>query len=147
MGSRYFHLKHLCHRHHCHKHFYCKYLHWIIDWLWGKCPVKDEITGWQVWFDTLVSTGWNVLAFLPVGDIINGFIELADLPQELISYFETQYIGGERGQGSGRCRVEPTFPTELGNVYQCACDNMPKTNNNHVEAFTTQRKAQLQRCL
>lgn len=59
-----------------------------------------------------------MLAFLPVGDIIDGFIELAydsDLPQKLVSYFETHYSGGERDQGPGRCRGEPTFPTQLWN--------------------------------
>ena len=40
------------------------------------------------------------LAFLPVSNIIDGSIELAvghDLPQELVSYFEMDYIGGGRG--------------------------------------------------
>ena len=40
------------------------------------------------------------LAFLPVSTFIDGFIKLIDdndLPQELVSYFQTYYIGGERG--------------------------------------------------
>ena len=51
----------------------------------------------------------------------DGFIELSDdvdLPQELVSYFETHYIGGERGRGERRRRVEPTFPIELWNVFE-----------------------------
>ncbi|XP_068225286.1 uncharacterized protein [Palaemon carinicauda] len=59
---------------------------------------------------------FTALAFLPVQDIIDGFIELSDdddLPQELVSYFETHYRGGER-----RRRVEPTFPIALWNVFE-----------------------------
>lgn len=42
-----------------------------------------------VWFDSLVS----MLAFLPVSDVIDGFVELTDndLPQELVSYFKTYW--------------------------------------------------------
>ena len=57
-----------------------------------------------------------MLAFLPVSDITDGFIKLTEddgLPQELVLYFETHYVGGERGQGPRRHRVEPTFPIEL----------------------------------
>ena len=45
---------------------------------------------------------FTALPFLPVQDVIEGFLELTDdddLPQELVSYFETHYIGGERGRG------------------------------------------------
>ena len=44
-----------------------------------------------------------MLVFLPVSDITDGFIELTDdddLAQELVSYFETHYIGGERPRAS-----------------------------------------------
>ena len=47
----------------------------------------------------------TALAFLPVHDVIDGFIELLDdnnLPQELVSYFEMHYTGGERGRGERR---------------------------------------------
>ena len=57
------------------------------------------------------------LAFLPVHCVIDRFIELSDdddLPQELVSYFETHYIGGERGRGDRRRRVEPIFSIALG---------------------------------
>ena len=57
------------------------------------------------------------LAFLPVHDVIDGFIELSDdddLPHELVSYFKTHYIGGERGRGERRRRVKPTFSLHYG---------------------------------
>ena len=42
------------------------------------------------------------LAFLPVADVIEGFEELVDqhqeIPQEIVSYVETYYIGGLRGR-------------------------------------------------
>ena len=37
------------------------------------------------------------IAFFPVSDVIDGFVELTDdLSHELVSYFEIHYIGGER---------------------------------------------------
>ena len=77
------------------------------------------------------------LAFIPLSDIIDAFIELVDdddLPQELVAYFEMHYIGGERGRGSRRRRVSPTFPIELWNVYQRTLDQLANTNNG-VEGF------------
>ena len=77
------------------------------------------------------------LAFIPPSDIIDAFIELVDdddLPQELVAYFEMHYIGGERGRGSRRRRVSPTFPIELWNVYQRTLDQLANTNNG-VEGF------------
>ena len=82
-------------------------------------------------FDSLVSAVWSVLAFLPVSKVIDGFVELTednDLPQELVSYFETHYTGGEGGWGPQWHRVEPTFSIEL-QVYQQTCDNMLRTYN------------------
>lgn len=78
-------------------------------------------------------------AFIPPSDIIDAFIELVDgddLPQELVAYFETHYIGGERegGRGPRRRRVPPTFPVELWNVYQGTLDQ-PANTNNGVEGF------------
>jgi len=72
-----------------------------------------------------------------VSYVIDGFIELTDddLPQELVSYFQSHCIGGERGGGPQRHGVEPTFPMELRNVCQQTCDNMPRTNNT-VQVFT-----------
>lgn len=35
--------------------------------------MKDKIIVLRVWFDGLVSAGWNMLAFLPVTDVIDGF--------------------------------------------------------------------------
>ena len=72
------------------------------------------------------------LAFIPPPDIINAFKELVDdddLPQELVAYFEMHYIGGERGRGTRRRRVPPTFPTELWNVYERTLNHLANTNN------------------
>ena len=57
----------------------------------------------------------NVLVFLPVSNFIDGFIHLTDnddLPQLLVSHFETRYIGGEKAKSSVQ-RVEPPLPTQL----------------------------------
>ena len=65
-------------------------------------------------------------------DVIDGFIELSDddnFPQELVSYFETHYIGGER-----RRRVEPTFPIALWNVFERVEHNRSRTNNS-IEGY------------
>jgi hypothetical protein len=57
-----------------------------------------------VWF----STGWNLLALLPVSDVIDGFTELA-------SYFETHYFTGERGtEGLKGAQLNPYFPYNFG---------------------------------
>ena len=43
---------------------------------------------------------FSALAFLPVIDVVEGFIELTDdcdLPPEYIAYFEMTYIGQARG--------------------------------------------------
>jgi len=47
----------------------------------------------------------SALAFVPVADVISVFELLSDddeFPQELISYFELNYIGCERGRGVNR---------------------------------------------
>ena len=80
---------------------------------------------------------FTALAFLPVHDVIDGFIELSDdddLPQELVSYFETHYIGGGRGRGERRRRVEPTFPIALWNVFEPVEHNRSRTNNS-IESY------------
>ncbi|XP_068206482.1 uncharacterized protein [Palaemon carinicauda] len=80
---------------------------------------------------------FTALAFLPVQDVIDGIIELShddDLPQELVSYFETHYIGGERGRGERRQRVEPTFPIALWNVFERIEHNRSRTNNS-IEGY------------
>ena len=84
----------------------------------------------------MVSTGWNVLAFLLVIDVIDSFIEWTgdgDLPQELVSYFETHHIGGERVWGPERHRVKARFRVGLRSIHQQTCDTMARTNN-RVEA-------------
>ena len=76
-----------------------------------------------------------MLAFPPVSNVIDGFFELTDdLPQELVSYFETHCFAGERGREGLKGAVEPTLPKELWNVYQWICD-IYQEQNNGVEAF------------
>lgn len=90
----------------------------------------------DVEFNTKVKC-FTALAFLPPADVVDGFVELTDdedIPQELVSYFETYYIGGERGRGPNRRRIEPLFPIKLWNVYGRTCDGMARTNNS-VEGF------------
>ena len=77
------------------------------------------------------------LAFLPQNDVVSGFEELIDddeIPEEIVSYFATNYIGGERGRGSRRRRLDPLFPIPLWNVYERTVCEMPRTNNN-LEGF------------
>ena len=61
-----------------------------------------------------------MLAFLPVRDVIDGFVELTDdddLPQELVSYSETHYTGGERGlEGLEGAELSPLFPHKPGRM-------------------------------
>ncbi|XP_029650233.1 uncharacterized protein LOC115223666 [Octopus sinensis] len=81
---------------------------------------------------------FTALAFLPVSDVIDGFLEMTDddnLPQEFVSYFETHYIGRERGQGKRR-RMKSTFPIELWNVFERTQNNMMRTSNS-VEGFNS----------
>ena len=57
----------------------------------------------------------EMLAFLPAIDGFNEPMDDDDLPQELVSYFETRYTGGERSWEPRRHRVELTFSIELQN--------------------------------
>ena len=45
-----------------------------------------------------------MLAFLPVSDVIDSFVELTDkdLPQELVSYFKTYYIAEKKRQRTSK---------------------------------------------
>ena len=85
----------------------------------------------------------SALAFLPIDDVSEAFEELTDdddFPQELVSYFESYYIGGVRGRGQRRRRVEPVFPFQLWNVHARTKNGMPRTNN-HIEGFHNVLKA------
>lgn len=65
----------------------------------------------------------------PASDVIDGFLELMGddaLPPELVSYFETHCIGGERGRGSRRCRATPPFPVGRRNVGQRTRDTVSR---------------------
>jgi hypothetical protein len=80
---------------------------------------------------------FSALAFLPVQDVTEAFEDLTDdddIPQEFVTYFETNYIGNLRGRGAQRRRLEPLFPKELWNVHDRVEDDLPRTNNS-LEAF------------
>lgn len=80
---------------------------------------------------------FSALAFLPIDDVIDGFLELideVDLPAELVSYFEATYIGEERGRGGYRRRLVPNFAIPSWNVHQRTTNDLPRTNNS-VEAW------------
>lgn len=65
----------------------------------------------------------------PASDVIDGFLELMGddaLPPELVSYFETHCIGGERGRGPRRCRARPPFPVGRRNVGQRTRDTVSR---------------------
>ena len=74
---------------------------------------------------------------MPSQDAIWVFEELSDddaIPQEFLAYFESTYIGIERGTRNNRRRATPTFPICFWNVYSRVVNSLPRTNNN-VEAF------------
>ena len=92
---------------------------------------------------------FTALAFLPVHDVIDGFIQLLgddDLSQKLVSYFETHYIGGERGRGERRRKVESTFPIALWNVFERVEYNRSRTNNS-IERYHNALQTSMQICI
>ena len=94
------------------------------------------------WFDSFLSTDWNALAYLPVTDITDSYIELTDeddLPQELVSYFEHTTLGEKKPRSIG----ELTSPSELWNVCWGGVTIWEEINKN-IEVFTMQHKVQLQ---
>lgn len=105
-----FHLKHLCHKHFCCKHIHCK-----TNWLKGNFAAKDKIAD-SFELDSLVSTSWNELAFLPASDVTDGFIKLTDggefFPKELVFLF-WNYIGGEEAEGLEGTELNPHFHRSL----------------------------------
>ena len=77
------------------------------------------------------------LAFLPIEDVVNGFLDLSDdedIPTEFLVYFETTYIGTVRGRGYRQRRETPQFPIELWNVRERVLNDLPRSNN-AVEGF------------
>lgn len=80
---------------------------------------------------------------VPPSEVIGAFEELVDnddLPQGLISYFETHYIGGVRGRDPRRRRVAPTFVVDImWNGFEGTLNNLPNTNNS-VEGLITPYK-------
>lgn len=86
--------------------------------------------------DNMLSTKWNVLAFLSARDDIDSFTELRDdndLLQDGFLFWNTLHWR-RGGWGPQWRRVEPTFSIELQKVYQQTCDTMPRTYNT-VEDF------------
>jgi hypothetical protein len=77
------------------------------------------------------------LSFLPINDVVDGFEELIgneEIPQEIINYFEKNYIGSEKGRGINKRRINPIFPFITWNVRERTLSNMPRTNN-HCEGY------------
>ena len=74
-------VRYFCRKHLCHKHFSAQ-----LTGLGQLCPERSTVLFQLV----------EMLAFLPVIDGFNDPMDDDDLPQELVSYFETRYTGGER---------------------------------------------------
>ena len=58
-----------------------------------------------------------MLAFLPVSNVIDSFVELTDndLPQELVSYFKTYYIAEKKeAKDLKGTQLNSYFPQNLG---------------------------------
>lgn len=76
------------------------------------------------------------LAFIPPSDVFIAFSELAEhpdtekLPDEFVNYFESTYIGRERGRGKNKRITEPMYRIELWKVHDRLQENLPRTNNN-----------------
>ena len=73
------------------------------------------------------------LAFLPAGDVIEGFEELVDtiricddVTDDLLQYFEDTYIGRCRRNAA---RHPPRFAINLWNMFNRTNDELPRTNN------------------
>ena len=79
----------------------------------------------------------SALAYLPLEDILDGFLELqSQTPSamnQLITYFEKTYIGCKKpGRGVGR--KPPRFSHETWNVYDRCVKGLPRANG-HVEGW------------
>ena len=74
------------------------------------------------------------LLFVPEGEILDKFFELADnfvsldRVEELITYFEVTSIQG-RDRGQGRGRVPPRYPHEMWNHLNSPRNNVPRTTS------------------
>ena len=74
------------------------------------------------------------LAFLPAGDVIEGFEELVDtirvlydhVGDDLLQYFKDTYIGRYRRNAPRR---PPLFAINLWNMFNRTDDELPRTNN------------------
>ncbi|XP_068237231.1 uncharacterized protein [Palaemon carinicauda] len=73
---------------------------------------------------------FSALSFLPLSDVVEGFIDLSDdtdLPPEFIAYFEMTYIGQVRGRRG--IRMEPIFAIASWNVRERVINQLPRSNN------------------
>ena len=75
----------------------------------------------------------EMLAFLPAIDGFNEPMDDDDLPQELVSCFETHYIGVKQVKGFEGSVLNPSFPW---NVYQQTYDNTPRISYRHSPGNT-----------
>ena len=76
----------------------------------------------------------TALAFLPAGNVIEGFVELVDtirtlyedVTEDLLQYFEGTYIGRYRRNAPRR---HPLFAINLWNMFNRTDVELPRTNN------------------
>lgn len=69
-----------------------------------------------VWF----STGWNLLAFLPVSDGIDGFIKLKDdenLPKNCFLILKHTALKEKEAEGLEGLELNPHVPQNFGNLW------------------------------
>ena len=92
----------------------------------------------------------SALAFLPPGDVIDGFEELSDTIRELyndtvddlLQYFENTYIGKFRRNAPRR---PPLFPIDLWDMFHRTDNELPRTNNS-VESWHRSFQVHLSSC-
>lgn len=69
-----------------------------------------------VWF----STGWNLLALLPVSDVIDGFIKLKDdedLPKNCFLILKCTTLKEKEAEGLEGSELNPHVPQDFGNLW------------------------------
>ena len=69
-----------------------------------------------VWF----STGWNLLALLPVSDVIDGFIKLKDdedLPKNCFLILKCTTSKEKEAEGLEDSELNPHVPQNFGNLW------------------------------
>ena len=90
--------------------------------------------------NTITTSAFPALAFLPVDQVTDGFEVLTEdwtILQEFLSYFKLTYIGGRaiyRGRGSIKRRVDPILNIKIWNVFDRVAEEHARTNN-AIEGF------------